>query len=224
MTRLAPGIPKANHWATDPAGIDQIGCVYTAQGFEFEYVGVIFGTDLRYDPTTAQWIGDPSRSHDSVVKRSKKAFLQLVKQTYRVLLTRGMKGCYVYFLDRDTEAFVRSRMEIGSGRGEPEAMPEPAVRVAERPDRALELSKFARIVEPVLREDASLREMPDAELEGLATDIGYLFERDDLVDWVRDAGKEERLREALGRLLGSEKLVDRVVEVVRGFSRGVRRC
>jgi hypothetical protein len=218
MTRLAPGIPKANHWATDPAGIDQVGCVYTAQGFEFEYVGVIFGTDLRYDPTTAQWIGDPSRSHDSVVKRSKKAFLQLVKQTYRVLLTRGMKGCYVYFLDRDTEAFVRSRMEGGSGRVEAEGVPELAVRVAEGPDPALGLSKFARIVEPVLREDPSLREMAEDEIQGLATDIGYLFERDDLVDWVRDAGKEERLRGALRRLLGSETLVDTVVETVKRFS------
>jgi hypothetical protein len=45
------------------------------------------------------------------VRRSKTAFLELVKNTYRVLLTRGMKGCYVYFADKETERFVKSRME-----------------------------------------------------------------------------------------------------------------
>ena len=46
------------------------------------------------------------------MKRSKDKFVDLVKNTYRVLLSRGMKGCYVYFMDKDTERFVRSRMEV----------------------------------------------------------------------------------------------------------------
>ena len=57
--RLAAGIPQSNFWASDPSGLDQVGCVYTAQGFEFDYVGVIFGSDLRWDPATESWIGDP---------------------------------------------------------------------------------------------------------------------------------------------------------------------
>ena len=109
-TRLAPGIPKAYLWAYDPGGLDQIGCVYTAQGFEFDYVGVIFGLDLTYDLDQQEWVGDKSQSHDTVVKRSKDQFVDLVKNTYRVLLTRGMKGCYVHFMDKDTERFVKSRM------------------------------------------------------------------------------------------------------------------
>jgi DUF2075 family protein len=109
--RLARGIPKAVHWAHDPNGIDQVGCIYTAQGFEFDFVGVIFGKDLRYDLDKQQWIGDPSESYDSVVRKSKGRFLDLVKNTYRVLLSRGMKGCYVCFLDKDTERFFRSRIE-----------------------------------------------------------------------------------------------------------------
>jgi hypothetical protein len=91
--------------------MDQVGCVYTAQGFEFDYVGVIFGTDLVYDFERQDWRGDASRSFDTVVKRSKERFTQLVKNTYRVLLTRGLRGCYVCFMDKDTERFVRSRME-----------------------------------------------------------------------------------------------------------------
>lgn len=48
--KLAPGIPRTSLWATDPNGIEQVGCIYTAQGFEFDYVGVIFGKDslLKY--------------------------------------------------------------------------------------------------------------------------------------------------------------------------------
>ena len=82
--RLAPGIPPSNFWASDPNGINQVGCVYTAQGFEFDYVGVIWGRDLRWDPASETWIGDSGASHDSIVKRSGDRFTDLVKRTYRV--------------------------------------------------------------------------------------------------------------------------------------------
>ncbi len=110
-TRLAKGIPKATLWANDPGGIDQVGCIYTAQGFEFDYVGIIFGKDLCYSFDAQKWIGDKACSADPVVKKSKDNFLSLVKNTYRVLLSRGLKGCYVYFQDKETERFFKSRME-----------------------------------------------------------------------------------------------------------------
>jgi DUF2075 family protein len=109
-TRLAADVPKSHYWATDPRGINQVGCVYTAQNFEFDYVGVIFGLDLRYDPSLGTWVGDKTKSQDSVVKRSKEQFVDLVKNTYRVLLTRGIKGCYVYFMDDATRDHFRSLM------------------------------------------------------------------------------------------------------------------
>ncbi len=109
--RLAKGIPKSHLWAHEPGGMEQVGCVYTAQGFEFDYAGVIFGTDLRYDFGDQVWVGDKSKSFDPSLKKSKERFDELVKNTYRVLLTRGLKGCYICFLDKDTERFVKSRME-----------------------------------------------------------------------------------------------------------------
>ena len=108
---LVSDIPKANLWAYDTKGINQVGCIYTAQGFEFDYVGVIFGKDIVYDPTIASWKGQKEFNFDSVVKRSGDKFLDLVKRTYRVLLTRGMKGCYVYFMDENTKNFFKSRIE-----------------------------------------------------------------------------------------------------------------
>lgn len=113
---LAPGIPREKLWAYDPQGINQIGCIYTAQGFEFDYVGVIFGKDLVFDPATAEWKGDATHSADAVVRRAQGDFLRHVKNTYRVLLSRGIKGCYVHFMDKATENFFRSRMEA-PGRG-----------------------------------------------------------------------------------------------------------
>ena len=69
---------------------------------------MIFGRDLVYD---AGWRGNRKISHDSVVKKAPEAdFVNLVKQTYRVLLTRGMKGCYVCFEDAATRKFFLSRM------------------------------------------------------------------------------------------------------------------
>lgn len=108
--RLARDIPPAPLWAHAPGGIDQVGCIYTAQGFEFDYAGVIWGPDLTYDFDRQEWVGHKQRSHDGPVKRAKESFTALIKNTYRVLLTRGLKGCYVHFMDRETERFVRSRM------------------------------------------------------------------------------------------------------------------
>lgn len=126
--KLAPGIPSAALWATDPRGIDQIGCVYNIQGFELDYIGVIWGKDLVYDFDKQAWLGDKSESADSVVKRAKAKFAELVKNTYRVLLSRGLKGCYVYFMDKDTERFVRTRMERSDQDPTLSMVAEPTVR------------------------------------------------------------------------------------------------
>jgi DUF2075 family protein len=56
-------------------------------------------------------VGDKKQSFDTVVKRSKEQFLDLVKNTYRVLFTRGIKGCYVYFVDDETRKFFQSRLD-----------------------------------------------------------------------------------------------------------------
>jgi len=86
-----------------------VGCVYTAQGFEFDYVSVILGRDLVYN---GGWSGNRKASQDPVVKKAKEdEFVHLVKQVYRILLTRGMKGCYVYFEDAATREFFLSRMK-----------------------------------------------------------------------------------------------------------------
>ncbi|GAC1428818.1 MAG: DUF2075 domain-containing protein [Candidatus Velthaea sp.] len=107
--KLAGGIPPAQFWASDPKGIGQVGCVYTAQGFEFDYAGVIWGPDLVIRNGT--WIGQVSGSRDHVVKtRSGARFTDIVKNAYRVLLTRGLRGCHICILDEETRKYVAARL------------------------------------------------------------------------------------------------------------------
>ncbi len=114
--RLSKDVPKATLWPYDPNGINQIGCIYTAQGFEFDYVGVIFGNDLIYDFDKQEWISKLENFADPGFKRELKKSgtppVDYLKNIYRVLLTRGLKGCYVYFVDKETENFVRSRIDF----------------------------------------------------------------------------------------------------------------
>ncbi len=97
-------------WATDDSGMEQVGTVYTAQGFEFDYIGVIFGNDLVYDMGEEKWIAKPENSYDSMVKRNNKDLVRHLKNVYRVLLSRAHKGVFVYFVDRDTENYFRSKI------------------------------------------------------------------------------------------------------------------
>lgn len=89
-------------WATEDEGLDQIGCIYSAQGFEFDYCGVIVGNDLTWNDRQGMWMGEKTNSCDNVVKRSKNLVRHLAN-TYRVLFSRGMKGTYVYFVDSATK-------------------------------------------------------------------------------------------------------------------------
>lgn len=108
--KLRKDIPKASFWASETGGVEQVGCVYTAQGFEFDYAGVIWGEDLVI--RNGQWVGQPSASRDHVVKtRAGARFADCVKNTYRVLLTRGIRGCYVHIIDDETREYVRARMQ-----------------------------------------------------------------------------------------------------------------
>jgi hypothetical protein len=99
-------------WATDDSGMDQVGTVYTAQGFEFDYIGVIFCKDLVWNKSKNDWEAKPENSYDTEAKRNNPNFVKHLKNIYRVLLSRAHKGVYVYFMDKDTEDHFRSKLKI----------------------------------------------------------------------------------------------------------------
>ena len=100
-------IPPSSLWASEPGGIGQVGCVYTAQGFEYDWNGVIFGPDFvrRGDV----WVADRSASRDtSLSKSGEMDFGGYVRNIYKVLLTRGMSGTVITSTDAETRAFLQS--------------------------------------------------------------------------------------------------------------------
>jgi DUF2075 family protein len=106
------GYVKWYEWAYLPEGIKQVGCIYTAQGFEFDYIGVIIGKDLKYDKENDCLVGDISQTKDPTLKKGKDNFDEYVKNIYRVLMTRGMKGCYIYCVDEDVKNYFKSRINF----------------------------------------------------------------------------------------------------------------
>ncbi|MFC9057964.1 DNA/RNA helicase domain-containing protein [Streptomyces sp. NPDC057074] len=116
--RSVSGAPPAALWATDPAGFGQVGCVYTAQGFEYDWSGVIIGPDLLW--RGGRWITDRTASKDPVFKKSTADddVDRLIRNTYKVLLTRGMVGTIVYSTDPETRERLR---ELAGGRLEQRA-------------------------------------------------------------------------------------------------------
>lgn len=111
--RSVNGAPPAALWATDPAGFGQVGCVYTAQGFEYDWSGVIMGPDLVWRGD--RWVTVRTASKDPVFKKSTPDAVvdRLIRNTYKVLLTRGMVGTVIYSTDPETRAKLR---ELVSGR------------------------------------------------------------------------------------------------------------
>ena len=96
-------------WAYQPSGIKQVGCIYTAQGFEFDYVGVIIGGDLAYDPEHKCLVTHKAANKDpALTKNNPEKFDTYVRNIYRVLLSRGMRGAYVYCCDPALAGYLRT--------------------------------------------------------------------------------------------------------------------
>ncbi len=109
-------------WAIDPDSVREMGCIHTCQGLEFDYVGVIIGPDLRYE--NGHIVTDVSKrakTDQSVkgikklppIERERKA-AAIIKNTYKVLMSRGMKGCYVYCCDRGLQKHIGSLLKDSS--------------------------------------------------------------------------------------------------------------
>jgi len=108
--RGLPGAPPSALWASKPEGFGQVGCVYTAQGFEYDWNGVILGPDLVWRKD--RWISrrrfnkDPDFRSASAVNDAQ--FDRLVRHVYKVLMTRGMVGTLLYSTDEETRDFLRA--------------------------------------------------------------------------------------------------------------------
>lgn len=108
-----------NLWIIAPESVNEVGCIHTCQGLELDYVGVIIGDDLivrggkvLVDPSKRAKTDSSVKGYKTLLREDENAAKQkiraVVKNTYRTLMTRGMKGCYVYFTDKETEEYFKS--------------------------------------------------------------------------------------------------------------------
>ena len=111
-------LDNSDTYAIDPDSINEAGCIHTTQGLEFEYVGVIIGDDLRYE--NGKLIVDINKlaKTDQSIKGIKKLLKEnpeeaqhianeIVKNTYRTLMTRGQKGCYIYCTNKELSNYFK---------------------------------------------------------------------------------------------------------------------
>ena len=108
-------------WAIDPNSVNEIGCIHTAQGLEFDYAGVIIGNDLRYEndkvitdikerAKTDQSIKGINKLSKENPEQANKTADEIIKNTYRTLMTRGQKGCYIYCTDKKLSDYLKKRL------------------------------------------------------------------------------------------------------------------
>jgi DUF2075 family protein len=109
-------------WAIEPNSVNEAGCIHTSQGLEFEYVGVIIGPDMYFDGTNVCTDANKRASTDQSLKGLKKLAKTnpelaekradlIIRNTYRTLLTRGLKGCRVFCTDTALGEYIKSRMK-----------------------------------------------------------------------------------------------------------------
>lgn len=118
--KMSWNLGSTETWAIDDTSINEIGCIHTCQGLEFDYVGVIIGDDLRYQ--NGQVIVDHTKraKTDKSLFGIKKMFKEhpelaeqkvdeIIRNTYRTLMTRGQKGCFIYCTDEALSGYLKKR-------------------------------------------------------------------------------------------------------------------
>lgn len=112
-------LEKDDHWAVNPNSFEEVGCIHTCQGMEFDYVGVFIGRDLYYED------GHVKTNRNAISKDDKTSGIRhkstsdeeadkLIRRTYKVLLTRGLKGCFIYCEDEALREHLKRALIKGN--------------------------------------------------------------------------------------------------------------
>lgn len=108
-------------WIVAPTSISEVGCIHTCQGLEVDYIGVIVGPDLLFRNGRLTTAVENRSSMDRSVRGYQSALRQqgstvadladrLIRNTYRTLMSRGMKGCFIHCVDAETQQYFRRRL------------------------------------------------------------------------------------------------------------------
>lgn len=104
----------AQDWINSKNAINEVGCIHTVQGYDLNYVGVIIWPELSYDFERDEFIIKKKHYHDKNGYRSienDEVLKSYIINIYKTILTRGMKGCYVYIVDENLRRYFESMIE-----------------------------------------------------------------------------------------------------------------
>lgn len=120
--KMSWNLDNTSTYAIDSSSINEIGCIHTVQGLEFDYVGVIIGDDIRYEnghiitdftkrASTDQSIKGLKSLYNTNPIEANKIADSIIKNTYKTLMTRGMKGCYVYCTNKRLSEYFKEYLK-----------------------------------------------------------------------------------------------------------------
>ena len=112
-------------YAIDEGSINQVGCIHTCQGLEFSYVGVIVGKDLRFENnkviTDFTQRAKTDKSLSGLITKARKGDKNslnqidlIIRNTYRTLMSRGLKGCFIYCEDKELSNYFKKSLALGN--------------------------------------------------------------------------------------------------------------
>lgn len=102
-----------DNWIYSKNAINEVGCIHTVQGYDLNYAGVIIGPELSYDFENKKFIFYKHLYKDINGKKSVQSgqeLLEFVLNIYKVLLTRAIKGTYVYICDENLKKYINGEM------------------------------------------------------------------------------------------------------------------
>jgi hypothetical protein len=185
-------------WILAEDSVNQIGCIHTCQGLEVDYIGVVVGSDLVVRSGKVETHSEKRSKHDKslsglkkllnsnkpeMIEEAKQRADAIIKNTYRTLMTRGMKGCYVYFTDKDTAAYFRNRL-VDSGIGKKTAPRRKELALKDR----VQVLPFKRLQANEIRPYVNAVPLFDLKIAaGHFSDVQTIA--DDQIEWVRLSDK-----------------------------------
>lgn len=183
-------------WATDKSGMEQVGTVYTAQGFEFDYIGVIFGNDLVWREKEGGWVSKPENSFDNQVTRRNVLLTDHLKHVYRVLMSRAHKGVFVYFMDIETRRYFESMMQTSIGDKHEEQLMVSDIVTPEEEARLI-----PEIVTSVKQEEKYNTHLPVYSLKAACGNFGEGISAEE-EGWIRVGGLKLNKNMFISRVFG----------------------
>jgi DUF2075 family protein len=118
-TKLCWNGEKAVDWISSANALEEVGSIHTVQGYDLNYVGVIIGPDLRFDPVKKRlyavrksYFDKKGKENNNMLGRkvSDDDLLLYITQIYGVLMTRGIRGTYVYACDPELREYLRGHI------------------------------------------------------------------------------------------------------------------